>query len=166
LGGHKIDYSETFSILAELALGLAGFTGVAAAFSGHDRVFSQVDQDRLLGIFVAAGSVLVGCMTVLTLSSAQAPSSTTYVWASLAAVLILPPNVHPLISHTYSYWRDPETRTNGWVFAIVAAQFGVCTILLAGNMVVWRAPWPLTAAFSIQVAYGLFLFARILFVRR
>ena len=166
LGGHKVDFSETFSILAELALGLAGFTGVAAAFGGHDRVFSQVDRNRLLGIFVAAGSVLVGCMTVLTLSSAQAPSSTTYFWASLAAVSILPPNVYPLIPHTYGYWRDPETRTNGWVFAIVSIQFGVCIILLAGNIVVWEAPWPLTAAFSIQIAYGLFLFARILFVRK
>jgi len=108
----------------------------------------------------------VGCLTVLALSSAEASSSTTYVWASLAAASVLPPNVYPLIPHTYGYWRDPERRTRGWVFAIVLPQFVACIILLAGNMVIWRAAWPLTSAFSIQVAYGLFLFARILIVRR
>jgi len=167
LGGHEIDYSETFSVLAELALGLAGFTGVAAAFGGRDRVFSYVDQVRLVGIFLAAGSVLVGCLAVLTLSSAEVSSATTYAWASFAAVSILSPNVYPLVPHTYGFWRDPEISTRGWVFAIVMGQLVACLVLLGGNIASPEvAAWPLVAAFSIQLSYGLFLFARILIVRR
>jgi len=149
-----------------LALALAGFTGVAAAFGGRDREFESIDHNRLVAIFVAAGSVLAGCLTVLTLSSAEVTSSTICVWASLVAVSILPPNYFLLIPGTYGYWRDPDTSTRGWVFAIVLAQFGVCLLLLTGNVFIWRAIWPLTAAFSIQLIYGLFIFARVLIVRR
>jgi len=45
---------------------------------------------------------------------------------------------------------------------VIAAQVIVSVLLLAGNFFVWREAWPLFGAFSIQLALGLFLFARIL----
>jgi hypothetical protein len=53
---YVIEQSETFSLLAELALALGGFTGVAAAFEGRDRAFTLAERTRFLAIFVAAAS--------------------------------------------------------------------------------------------------------------
>jgi hypothetical protein len=161
-----IDRSQTFSLLAELALGLAGLTGVAAAFGGRERVDSHVDQLRLVGVFVAVGSALAGCLCVLTLLSAGVSPSSTYIWATVIAAFVLSPNMYPLIPQTLALVRDPEASTGAWIFVLVLAQFGACLSLFIGNLVVWRDAWPLFAAFSIQLTWGLFLFARVLTVRK
>jgi hypothetical protein len=54
--------SEVFSLYAELALALAGFTGVASAFAGRERAFRPTELTRLQGILVNSASVLAGCL--------------------------------------------------------------------------------------------------------
>lgn len=46
---------EILSLIAELALGLAGFTGVAGAFGGRERVYTPADHARIEGIFMLKG---------------------------------------------------------------------------------------------------------------
>ena len=62
-----IDNPETFSLLAELALGLAGFTGIAAAFGGTARTYEHSDHLRLVGILVAPGRDFLDTVHVRTL---------------------------------------------------------------------------------------------------
>jgi len=53
---HEIEQNpDIFSLLAELALGLGGFTGVAAAFGGPERAYTAAERMRLLSIFLSAG---------------------------------------------------------------------------------------------------------------
>jgi hypothetical protein len=141
VGRREIGQTDTFSLLAELALGLTGFTGVAAAFGGSDRAFSGPDRFRLLAIFLSAASVLVG---------------------SLSAILILMPFFYRVLPRTYAFARDPDLGTSILIFGFVAAQVIISGLLLVGKFIFWREAWPLFGAFSVQLALGLFLFARIL----
>lgn len=92
--------------------------------------------------------------------------ASTYIWATVVAAFALPPNMYPLIPQTVGLVRDPEASTRAWIFVLLLAQFGACLSLFIGNLVVWRDAWPLLAAFSIQLTWGLFLFARMLIVRK
>ncbi len=154
--------TETFSLLAELALGLAGFTGVAAAFGGRDRVYSEADRSRLQAIFLAAGCVLVGSLCALTLTAAGWSSGQSHRWGGLLAAAILIPTFYNLLPQAYAFARDPDASTSFWIFGFALAQAIVSVLFLAGNFIVWREAWPLFAAFSVQLTWGLFLFARIL----
>ena len=162
LGRHEIEQTETFSLLAELALGLAGFTGVAGAFGGRDRAYSDADRVRLQSIFLAAGSVLVGSLCALTLTAAGWSPGQSYRWGSLPAAAVLMPFFYRVMPQAYALARDPDASTSIRVFAFASAQNLVSVCLLAGNFIAWREAWPLVGAFSIQLTWGLFLFARIL----
>ncbi len=162
IGRHEIEQTETFSLLAELALGLAGFTGVAGAFGGRDRAYSNADRVRLQSIFLAAGCVLVGSLCVLTLTAAGWAPGQSYRWGGLSAAAILIPYFYRTLPQGYTLARDPDASTSIRVFALASAQNVVSVCLLAGNFIAWREAWPLFGAFSIQLTWGLFLFSRIL----
>jgi hypothetical protein len=66
----------TFSLHAELALGLAGFAGVTAAFGGRDREYSGARLLRLSGIFQTAGCVLAGSLCVETAAAVNWANAT------------------------------------------------------------------------------------------
>ncbi len=153
-------------MLAELALGLAGFTGVAAAFGGRDRSYSDPDRARLLSIFLSAGCVLVGSLCALTLTSAGWSSGQSYRWSSLPAAAVLIPSFYSVIPQSYAFAKDPDATTSFAIVAIAVVANGVSVLLLAGNFIVWGEAWPVFGAFSIQLAWGLFLFARVLMVRK
>lgn len=130
------------------------------------RTYEHADYLRLFGIFVAAGSVLAGSLVVVALASAGVAHQNTYFWATIATAALLSPNVYPLIPASVGLVRDPEASTRAWVFSIILGSFVICSGLLILNLLHWRAAWPLIATFSIQISYGLFLFARMLTVRK
>ncbi len=144
-----------------MALALGGFTGVAAAFGGRDRAFTLAERTRLLAIFVAAGAVLAGSLCVLVAPSTGATEGFTYAAASLLGAAVLLPYFR-VIPRAYSLALDPAVTTSFGVLGVAASQLAVCVALLGGNLVWWREPWPLLIAFSIQLLWGLYLFARIL----
>lgn len=153
-------------MLAELAVGLAGFTGIAAAFGGRDRKYSDPDRVRLLAIFLSAGCVLVGSLCVLTLTSADWSSGQSYRWSGLSAAAVLIPSFYAVIPQSYGFAKDPDATTSFAIVAIAVVANGVSVLLLAGNFIVWREAWPVVGALSMQLVWGLFLFARVLMVRK
>ncbi|MFT5442727.1 MAG: hypothetical protein ACI8W3_001771 [Myxococcota bacterium] len=163
---HEIDQAETFSLVAELAVGLAGFTGVAAAFGGRDRKYSDPDRVRILSIFLSAGCVLVGSLCVLTLMSAGWSLGQSYRWSGLSAAAVLIPSFYAVIPQSYAFAKDPDATTSFAIVAIGVLTNGLSVLLLAGNFIVWREAWPIFGAFSMQLVWGLFLFARVLMVRK
>ena len=166
MGRNEIDQTDTFSLLAELAVGLAGFTGIAAAFGGHDREYSDPDRVRLLSIFLSAGCVLVGSLCALTLTSAGWSSSQSYRWSGLSAAAVLIPSFYFVIPQAYAFARDPDASTSFAIVALAVVANLVSVLLLTGNFIFWREAWPVIGASSIQLAWGLFLFARVLMVRK
>jgi len=79
------------------------------------RTYGHTDYLRLVGIFVTAGSVLVGSLVVVTLTSAGVSQLNTYFWATIATAALLSPNIS-LIPGCLGLVRDPETSTGVWVF--------------------------------------------------
>jgi hypothetical protein len=149
-------------LLAELALGLAGFTGVAGTFGGRDRVYSPADQIRIESIFTLTGSVMAGSLVALTLDAAGSSSATSYGWASLIAAAILSRPASLAFTRGTALAKNPEVSTSQFVVVLAAALMLGALGLHIGNLLLWREAWPLFAASSLQLAWGLFLFARIL----
>ena len=133
-----------------------------AQLGSRDRAYSNADRVRLQSIFLAAGCVLVGSLCALTFTAAGWPPGQSYRWCSLPAAAVLIPFFYRVQPQAYALARDPAASTSIPVFAFASAQNLVSVCLLAGNFIVWREAWPLFGAFSIQLIWGLFLFARIL----
>jgi len=57
---------------------------------------------------------------------------------------------------------DPEASTSLATLSILIGYIFTSFGLLAMNAAYWREAWPLAAAFSIQLVWGLWLFSRIL----
>ena len=106
-----IDHADTFSLLAELALALAGFTGVAGAFGGRDRSYSSGDLIRIESIFLSAGSVLLGTLCALTLCGAGFSDAAAYEWSSLVAASMLSPFFYRLTPRAIKLARDTAATT-------------------------------------------------------
>ena len=63
-----MSFYDSVTLFAELSLGLAGFAGVASAFSGRERSFRPAERLGLMALMVLAGIVLAGCLTYVTIS--------------------------------------------------------------------------------------------------
>ncbi len=120
---------------------------------------------RLVGIFLAAGSVLVGSLAVLTLAETRISTESRYAWGSVVAAIVLAGFFYPVTPQAYAPARDPAKTTSLGVVALGLTQGSVSAFLLVGNLVHWQVAWPLLAAFSIQLSWGLYLFARVLTLR-
>ena len=57
---------------------------------------------------------------------------------------------------------DTKASTVDSTFAVLIAYVAVGVGLLLLNVTVWREAWPLAAAFSVQLVWGLWVFSRIL----
>jgi len=134
---------------------------VAAAFGGRDRDFTLAERTRLLAIFVAAGTVLSGSLCVLVAPSTSAGMATSYAAASLVSAAALLPYAR-LLPRSYALAMDPDATTSLGVFGVAVVQLTIAAGLMAGNLAWWRQAWPLEVAFSVQLLWGLYLFARIL----
>jgi hypothetical protein len=149
-------------LLAELALALAGFTGVAGAFGGRDRSYSSGDLIRMESIFLSAGSVLLGTLCALTLCGAGFSDAVAYEWSSLVAASMLSPFFFRLTPRAIKLAADTAATTSSSVVALGSVQTLASVSILVGNFIAWGAAWPLLTASTLQIAWGLFLFARIM----
>ena len=149
-------------MLAELALGLFGFTGVAATFGGRDRSYSILDKVRMEGIFILASSVMLGSLAVLTVSASASSSAMAFGWASLIAATVLCRAAYTSLTSSIPLARDPELSSSLFVALVALAIIWSCFLIHVANFALWRSALPLLLAFSLQLAWALFLFARFL----
>jgi len=161
VGRRQIEQTQTFSLLTELAIALGGFAGVAAAFGGRDRAYSISERIRLMTIFLSAGGALAGSLCVLAFASAGALAGPAFVWASALAAIAQLAHLR-IVPTAYRLAIDPEASTLGSTLALLIAYVAVSLGLLLMNAAVWREAWPLVAAFSVQLVWGLWVFFRIL----
>lgn len=91
-----ISHPDSFSLLAELAMALAGFSGVAAAFSGRDRSYQSTEFIRLVSLFLTSGVVFAGSGAVYVLLLAEVAPPLVFRFVSLAAMLAYGGSRHSL----------------------------------------------------------------------
>ena len=148
--------------MAELALGLAGFAGVAAAFGGRDRSYEPAERVRLGALFGIAAIPLGGSLLTISLMSAGLTAQSSYLCVSSVGLLALIAVATLFLPRTFQLAAHADASTELWaaVFAtvFVAANF----VLLAANLILGGEAWPLISAFSSQLVYSLWMFFRIL----
>jgi hypothetical protein len=139
-------------LFAELALGLCGFTGVAATFGGRDRSYTVLDKVRIEGIFTQAGSVLLGSFAVLTISVWASSSATAFGWGSLVAATVLSRPVYTAFTIAIPLARDPESSSSLFIAVAAVTVISTCFLIHVANFADWRGAFPLLLAFSLQLA--------------
>lgn len=153
---------DAFSLIAELALGLLGFSGVAAAFGGRERAFNYVERIRFRGIVIQSSVPLFGSLAAHAFASAGLEASELVLRTALvSAVLYLPVGLATMPGVIRS-GRDATTSTEPWAVAIVWVQMTVALVLYAITIFGGGAAWPLICAFGSHLAMGVFIFWRIL----
>jgi hypothetical protein len=149
-------------MLAEVAVALAGFTGIVATFGGRSRDYSDVDRIRLEGIFLASACVFANSLGVLTLSGTDLPPEAVYAYGAMPGVAALLRFLLSITPRAYALSRNVHTTTSTAIISLGIIQALLSVALLLGNAVVWRTTWPLFAASSVQLLWALLLFARLL----
>ncbi len=156
---------DSFALIAELALALAGFSGVASAFGGRDRSYQPVERQRLVSLFAAAGIALAGAASVDTMASAGLPSQQVFTIASALVFILTAVTLLPYLRKGMRFVRDPNSSTTPWVLAV---SFGIILAVLAlsaANVALGGRAWPLIGGLYLLLLYGLWMFTRILTLR-
>lgn len=153
---------DTIQLLAELALGLGGFAGVAAAFAGRDRVFRPMERIRFLSILLTSGSTLAGCVLILTLHTADVAPAVIMRVVAGAGLLTTAALYVPQIVLVFRHYSDPDSTSEAWAVGLAVVHVALTSGLFAYQLFQVDSVWPLVAAFSQMLVWGVFMFARLL----
>jgi hypothetical protein len=157
-----LDFPEVLVGLTEIAVALAGFTGVVVVF-GSRSAGSWLPGDRLRMGFMLEASLTAGGFALLTLvlfSSLQNAGDTWAVASGLWAIYM----VYSLyksrrqIRENLEHHHDIDKIANRIVFAL----FSMLIALQIINVVIWREFAPLLAALVLNIAGSAMQFARLI----
>ena len=154
--------ADVLGIYSELAIGIAGFGGVAAAFSGRERRFMPTELIRLQSLLLSSASVVVGCFAYYVASVGEASEPRAIVAAGVFSLGITVFFSCTIIPRAWRGASDPESTSRVpilWVFTIMTV-----TILLtySGTIALGGAPALLLTGFSSQLTFALWMIARLL----
>jgi len=157
-----LNMPDVVGLYAELAIAIAGFSGVASAFAGRDREFRPTERIRLMAVLSNSAGVFAGCLAFysaaacgLSVDGALRVSGAVSLVFALVIVAILIPGG----------WRGlnaPGSTTELWVMWVVTAIAAVFVALYAAAAFLQIGPAPLVIAFSIQMLFALWMFVRLL----
>jgi hypothetical protein len=159
-----MDPQPTLALIAELALALAGFGGVAAAFGGRDRSYAPVEISRLRVLFSHAFLALSTSLFAIGLLFATT-TETACRFASVAGLLTQTPTSAYFLRLVYRHTANQETTPGWWGFVFSFAVL-IAIPLLFGASISWGGSSVLLVfALSTQLLYGLWIFMRLLIHR-
>ena len=157
-----MDFPEVLVGLTEIAVALAGFTGVVVVF-GSRSGGSWLPGDRLRLGFLLEASLAAGGFALLALVLYSSMQNAGNAWAlvsglwALYMVYSLITSRH-LIQENLSQHSDIDKTANHIVFAL----FSVLIALQLANVFVWREFAPLLAALVLNLAGAAMQFARLI----
>ena len=156
---------STFALIAELALGLAGFSGVAAAFGGRDRSYAPVEADRLRSLFAHALLTLAICLLAISLLSFELDLKRSIFWSSAAGALGQLVANGFFIPRAFRYASDPSATPGWWGFGVSSSSMMLSLVLLGTSAASGGSIGLLVSALSLQLLFGLWVFTRLLIYR-
>lgn len=153
---------EIYSLLAEVAIGLAGFTGVASAFAGRERNFRPMERARLQAVLLGSSSALAGCLALYSATSLGLSYATGAAIAGGVGIVLTLPVLAVLVPSGIRHRQDPDSTTEKWViFSVVG--YSLCVLIILGAVVLRSGPPDLLVlGFSLQLLFGLWMFVRLL----
>jgi len=164
-----MEAAEALGNAAQIAVTIAGFTGVAVVLgSGPVHQWPNVDRFRLAFLLAQSIFALAFCLIGLLLLATGLPHPFTWRWSSgLAAIAMI--GIGAAISQSYRRVPLEELNTAGWgtlVFGLVGTtQFGILGLLIY-NAFALCAFWPFFAAIVAAILVATLQFVRLLFSER
>ena len=164
-----MDASGALSASAQVAITLAGFAGVVAAFGERGaREWTVFDRFRLRLMLASSGyATMLSLAGLLMLNTTLSDSLRWRALGALAAATLIGVNLLnlPLFRQFASGAMGEVTRGSRIMFMMSGVLGNVALILLAVDVVWWAAFWPFFLAIAvgiglalIQFLMGLFLF--------
>ena len=160
-----VEHTDTFDLLAELAIAVAGFAGVASAFGGRDRAFGPAELVRLTALFQYSTLVLAGCFSLASLASAGVGARTGLALVSFAEGVALLALAAFALPGAFRIAQSEESTIGGWRLAFVVSGYVVAIPLCLANALLMQREWPLIVVFSILILQSLWFFFRLLTLR-
>ena len=155
-------YEDTFSLIAELSIGLAGFSGVAAAFGGRERAYRPTERIRLTAVFVEAGGTLAGCLAIYaTAAAGLAPASQYQAAGSLCAAIQAWMLAGPVV-RGFREARSEESTASVGAVGLSAGLIVVSLALYGVSVLGGGLAGPLVSGMAVQLLLGLWMFTRLL----
>ncbi len=157
-------YENALSTLAEVAIAIAGFSGIVAVFgrrsSGH---WSPAERDRLIGLLVMSFTALLFCVVPFVLLSIPVSESTC--WRSLSLLLAISRigSIRVVLRNALGALGTPRSeREVSLVLSgiFIIGDFLVFASLLA-NAFALGVVWPYLAAIIWTLTQAALLFARL-----
>ena len=160
-------YEDALSTLAEVAIAIAGFSGIVSVFgrrsSGH---WSPAERSRLFGLLIMSFTALLFCVVPFVLLSIPVSESTC--WRSLSLLLAVSHVVFVPIVIRNALGALPTPRSEREVSLVlsgifITGDFLVIAVLLA-NAFALGVVWPYLAAIIWILTQAASLFARLVMV--
>jgi hypothetical protein len=157
-----LDFSEVLVGLTEIAVALAGFTGVVVVF-GSRNAGAWLPGDRLRMGFMLEASLTAGGFSLLALVLFSSMHNARNAWA-IASGLWAIYMVYSLyksrrqIRENLEHHHDIDKIANHIVFSL----FSLLIALQIINVVLWREFAPLLAALVLNIAGSAMQFARLI----
>ena len=153
--------SETLSLISELAIALAGFSGIVVVLGRRAGQLGPVDKRRLDNLFLHAALALATSLLALTLLHTSIQDTT--VWRVTSAAWALP---FPFV--LVRDWRRVRAAGGPESPRMFAAAYtaGVLAFLLqVANSAFLYSGWPLFAALCLNLLLGFQQFVALLYAR-
>lgn len=157
-----MDYSGVLISLTEIAVALAGFTGVVVVF-GSRTDDNWLPGDRLRMGFMLEASLTAGGFSLLALVLLSSLSDVSRVWAVVSGLWAVY-MVYSLyssrqrIKENLAQHSDIDKTANHIVFIL----FSSLIVLQILNVIIWREFAPLLAALVLNIAGSAMQFARLI----
>ena len=157
-----IEHSDTFQLLVEIAIAVAGFAGVATVFGGQNRSFQAAENLRLRALFQNSALVLVGCMSLLALDAADVEHRWNVAAVSLLVVSIYLVTFFDVPLKSMKLRSSNDSSVTAFSLSIAVSPFVIGVPLLLGNALHLQQEWPLVIVFSHYILVSLWVFYRLL----
>jgi hypothetical protein len=163
-----IEPSEALSTAAQVAVALAGFSGVVVVFSSRAiHEWSRVDKFRLRLMLTSSTQSLALCMLGLLLLATELPQPSVWQWCSgITIALGAPAAVASL--RAFASFVPGELQAAGaskYIFYPVSAAGIATSLLQVYNITTLHAFWPFFAAIVAAILASTLQFARMILLR-
>lgn len=154
---------ETLSTIAQLGLGLAGFSGIALVLTRGGAELTRLETDRLgimLGASLGATFLSVLPLVLPDLGAAGCRIASTVMAAYTAGFLVY------YVKATLSMRHEAPELVKPWPFGSVTAGHVANLVLqIAASLALLECSWAYLVGLYWLLFHGAFQFGRILFIR-
>ena len=155
--------ADLLTIIAEIALGLAGFAGVIAALGPRQRRWQLLDRLRIIALLLNSFLVLIFALVPLGLAAAKFEEKEIWFYSSLVYILFqfhIPFKFRAIFRSVEGYKGFASLPIGYTILAIELSGAG----LLMLNVVSLKAAWPHILTLGIVLTTGFFIFAELLVI--